>query len=48
MIVEVDGAKRTIAVSLGTSVDVYGKKIRLKAGTGGASPFIEGWYVFVS
>ena len=48
MIVEVDGAKRTIAVSVGTSVDVFGKKIRVKAGTGGDSPFIEGWYVLVS
>ena len=48
MIVEVDGAKRTIEVSAGTSVDVFGKKIRIKAATGGDSPFVEGWYVFVS
>ena len=48
MIVEVDGAKRTIEVSAGTSVDVFGKKIRVKAATGGDSPFVEGWYVFVS
>jgi hypothetical protein len=48
MIVEVDGAKRTIEVSAGTSVDVSGKKIRVKAGTGGDGPFVEGWYVLVS
>jgi hypothetical protein len=48
MIVEVDGAKRSIQVSAGTSVDVFGKKVRVKAGTGGNSPAVEGWYVFVS
>jgi hypothetical protein len=48
MTVEVDGAKRTTEVSAGTSVDVFGKKIRVKAATGGDSPFVEGWYVFVS
>ena len=48
MIVEVNGAKRTIEVSAGTSVDVFGKKIRVKAATGGDGPFVEGWYVFVS
>ena len=48
MIVEVDGAKRTIEVGVGTSVDVLGKKIRVKAGTGGDGPSVEGWYVFVS
>ena len=48
MIVEVDGAKRTIEVSAGTSVDVFGKKIRVKAATGGDSLFVEGWYVLVS
>jgi hypothetical protein len=48
MIVEVDGAKRTIQVSAGTSIDVSGKKIRVKAGTGGDSLFVEGWYVLVS
>jgi len=47
-VVEVGGAKRTIQVSAGTSVDVFGKKIRVKAGTGGNSPSLEGWYVFVS
>jgi hypothetical protein len=48
MIVEVDGAKRTIAVSAGTSIDVFGKRIRVKAGEGGDSPFVQGWYVYVS
>ena len=48
MIVEVDGAKRTIEVDVGTSVDVLGKKIRVKAGTGGDGPSVEGWYVLVS
>jgi hypothetical protein len=48
MIVEVDSAKRTIQVKAGTSVDVLGKKIRVKAGTGGNSPSVEGWYVYVS
>ena len=48
MIVEVDGAKRTIEVNAGTSLDVFGKKIRVRAGTGGDGPFVEGWYVFVS
>lgn len=48
MIVEVDGAKRTIKVNVETSVDVLGKKIRVKAGTGGATSRVEGWYVLVS
>lgn len=48
MIVEVDGAKRTIKVNVGTSVDVLGKKIRVKAGTGGETSTVEGWYVLVS
>ena len=48
MIVEVDGAKRTIQVNAGTSVDVWGKKIRVKAGTGGNGPAVDGWYVLVS
>ncbi len=42
------GAKRTIEVGAGTSVDVLGKKIRVKAGTGGDGPSVEGWYVLVS
>ena len=48
MIVEVDGAKRTIDVSPGTSVDVYGKRIRVKAASGGDSACVEGWYVLIS
>src|SRR5690242_16534000 len=37
MIVEVDGAKRHLRVDPGSSVDVLGKHIRIKAGTGGDS-----------
>jgi hypothetical protein len=48
MIVEVDGAKRTIKVSVGTSVDVLAKRIRVKAGEGGETSRVEGWYVLVS
>ena len=48
LMVEVDGAKRTIQVSPGSSVDVWGKKIRVKAGTGGSGPSVDGWYVYVS
>ena len=47
MIVEVDGAKRTIKVNAGTSVDVMAKKIRVKAGTGGETSWVKGWYVLV-
>jgi|FEC22Drversion2_1045045.scaffolds.fasta_scaffold00414_6 hypothetical protein len=48
MIVELDGAKRTIKVNAGTSVDVMAKRIRVRAGTGGKVPLVEGWYVLVS
>lgn len=48
MLVEVDGAKRVLRVGVGTSLDVRAKRIRVKAGTGGASPSVEGWYVLVS
>lgn len=48
MLVEVDGSQRTIPVGVGTSVDVRAKKIRVKAGTGGATSSVEGWYVLVS
>jgi hypothetical protein len=48
LMVEVDGAKRTVQVSPGTSVDVWGKKIRVKAGTGGTASSVDGWYVYVS
>src|SRR4029453_18790656 len=44
MIVEVDGAKRTLKVSAGTSVDVLAKRIRVKAGTGGTTTSVAGWY----
>jgi hypothetical protein len=48
MIVEVDSAKRTIKVNAGTSIDVMGKRIRVRAGTGGETSRVEGWYVLVS
>ncbi len=48
MLVEVDGSKRTIEVGVGTSTDIRAKKIRVKAGTGGTSSSVEGWYVLVS
>ncbi|MBL6613376.1 MAG: hypothetical protein ISP45_05180 [Reyranella sp.] len=48
MIVEVDGAKRTIKVNAGASTDIMGKRIRVKAGTGGKAAFVEGWYALVS
>lgn len=48
MIVEVDGAKRTIKVRAGASVDVMAKRIRVRAGTGGKTPGVEGWYLLVS
>jgi hypothetical protein len=41
-------AKRTIQLSAGTSVDVFGKRIRVRAATGGDSLFVEGWYILVS
>jgi hypothetical protein len=48
MIVEVDHSKRPLRVDPGSSVDVMGKTIRVKAGTGGAMDTVEGWYVMVS
>ena len=49
LVVDVDGvARRQVRVDVGTSVDVMASKIRVKAGTGGASHFVEGWYVLVS
>ncbi len=48
MIVEVDGAARAVKVAVDTSVDVMGKKIRVKAGTGGKGERVEGWYVLIS
>ena len=47
MIVEVDGAKRTITVRGGTSIDILAKRIRVRAHSGATSP-VEGWYVLVS
>jgi hypothetical protein len=48
MIVEVDGSKRPVHVEPGASIDVMAKRIRVKAGTGGDSQTIDGWYVLVS
>jgi hypothetical protein len=48
LIVEVDGAQRTIRVDAGASLDVLAKKIRVKAATGGAAHIAHGWYVLVS
>jgi hypothetical protein len=48
MIVEIDGSKRPVHVEPGASIDVMAKRIRVKAGTGGESQTIEGWYVLVS
>ncbi len=48
LMVEVDGAARTIRVERGASLDVLAKKIRVKAASGGAGHVAEGWYVMVS
>lgn len=48
LVVEVDGAHRTHHVDPGASLDVLGKRIRVKAGSGGATPRVEGWYALVS
>ena len=48
MIVEVDGSKRPVHVEPGASIDIMGKRIRVKAGGGGDTQTIEGWYVLVS
>lgn len=48
MLVEVDGRKRVLQVGVGTSLDVRAKRIRVKAGTDGATSSVEGWYVLVS
>ena len=48
MTVEVDGAKRTLTVNVGTSIDVLAKRIRVKAARGGETSTVEGWYVLVS
>lgn len=44
MIVEVDHGKRPLRVEPGSSVDVLGSTIRVKAG----SDTVEGWYILVS
>ena len=49
LIVEVDGAARTIRVAPGASLDVLAtKKIRVRAATGGEDHVAQGWYVLVS
>ena len=49
MIVEVDGGKRPLHVAPGSSADILGKRIRVKAGTGGGETLtVDGWYVLVS
>lgn len=50
MIVEVDGSRQAIRLATGTSVDVLGKKIRVKSGSHGddRSRTVEGWYVLIS
>lgn len=48
LVVEVDGAPRTHQVEPGASIDVLGKRIRVKAGSGGDTQRVEGWYALVS
>ena len=48
MLVEVDRGKRPVRVDPGSSVDIMGSHIRVKAGTGGETHTVEGWYVMVS
>ena len=48
LVVEVDHGKRPLRVDPGSSVDVMGKSIRVKAGTGDDAHTVEGWYVLVS
>ena len=49
LIVEIDGAARTLRVEPGASLDVLAtKKIRVKAATGGDGQVAQGWYVMVS
>ena len=48
LIVEVDGAARTIRVGAGASLDVLARKIRVKAATGADSHVAQGWYVLIS
>jgi hypothetical protein len=49
LVVEVDGRKRPLHLAPGSSADVLGKRIRVKAGNGaGATDTVDGWYVLVS
>ncbi len=48
LVVEVDGAHRTHQVEPGASIDVLGKRIRVKAGGGGTIQRVGGWYALVS
>ena len=49
MVVEVDGGKRPLHIGPGSTADVLGKRIRVRAGTGGGeSSTVDGWYVLVS
>ena len=49
LVVEVDGSRRPLHVAPGSSVDVLGKRIRVRAGTGaGAADTVDGWYMLVS
>lgn len=48
LMVEVDGATRTIRVDAGASFDVLAKKIRVRAAAGGEAHVAHGWYVLVS
>ena len=47
MVAEVDGGKRPLHIAPGSSADVLGKRIRVKAG-GGETVTVDGWYVLVS
>ena len=46
LLVEVDGAVRTIRVEAGASVDVLAKRIRVRAA--GTAHIAHGWYVHIS
>ena len=46
LVVEVDGAARTIRVETGASLDVLAKRIRVRAA--GSAHTAHGWYVLIS
>jgi hypothetical protein len=48
MIVEVDHGEHPLHVAPGSSIDVMGGRIRVKAGTGSATHIVAGWYVLIS